>query len=376
MASEHTPQPPDTAPPDPSRHADLASAKPVMIDDAGTIALEEALRTSFKIVKSLMAILVVVFLFSGVFIVQPNEVAVRLHFGRPVGVGMEQLLKPGLHWAFPLPIDEIVRIPVGQSHTLVSRTGWYQITPEEEALGRSPPVMPSLRPGVDGYTLTGDDNIIHVKATLKYRLQTNGVINYSFRFGNVTNLLQNLLDNSLVYASARFSAEAALYKDLNAFRDEVTRRLYRHLEDLSLGVVVESVEVQTIAPVAVKADFDLVLTAQQAADTNINRARIDARSLTNSALAQAAGMINDGLTHSNELVKTVTSDARMFEELLPKYQSNPELFKQRLLAETMQRVLTNAQEKFFVPIRSDGKPREVRLLLGREPLKLKETSPK
>ena len=28
----------------------------------------------------------------------------------------------------------------------------------------------SLRPGVDGYTLTGDGNIIHVRVTLKYRL--------------------------------------------------------------------------------------------------------------------------------------------------------------------------------------------------------------
>jgi membrane protease subunit HflK len=341
-----------------------------MLEDAGALALEEALRTSFQIVKFLMGVLVIIFLFSGVFTVKPNELAVRLHFGRPVGTGSEQLLKPGLHWAFPYPIDEIVRIPVGQSRTLVSKTGWYAVTPEQELSGQPPTPMPFLQAGIDGYTLTGDGNTIHAKATLKYRLDPARAISYTFNYTEATNLIQNLLDNSLIHASAQFTAERALYLDLNKFREQVTERFTRHLEDLQLGIVVEGIEVQTTAPISVKPAFDDVIIAVQAATTNISQAEIYARISTNAAAAEATRMINDGLTHSNELVKTVASDASMFSQLEPHFRSNPQLFKQRLLTETMERVLTNAQEKFFIPARTDGKTRELRLQLSREPLRV------
>ena len=81
------------------------------------MALNEALRSSFHIIRVLMVVLLFIFLFSGIFTVNPNEVAIKLRFGKPVGIGSSQLLRPGLHWAFPYPIDEVVRIPVGQSHT-------------------------------------------------------------------------------------------------------------------------------------------------------------------------------------------------------------------------------------------------------------------
>src|SRR5438874_13427674 len=88
-----------------------------VVDDAGSQALSEALRSSFAIVKVLMIALVVVFFSSGFFTVGPQEKAVILHFGKPGGVGEKALLGPGPHWAFPSPIDEVVRIPIGQVQT-------------------------------------------------------------------------------------------------------------------------------------------------------------------------------------------------------------------------------------------------------------------
>jgi hypothetical protein len=62
--------------------------------------------------------------------------------------------------------------------------------------------------------------------------------------------------------------------------------------------------------------------------------------------------------------------------LLPKYKSNADLFVQQRLVETMSRVLTNVQDKIFLSERADGKARELRLLLNREPPKPKtETNP-
>src|SRR5262249_15806903 len=95
-------------PPDP------AEPPAIMPEGAGSHALSEALRSSFAIVRVVMVLLVIVFFASGVFTVPSQEKAIVLRFGRPVGVGEDQLLGPGLHWSFPYPVDEVVRIPISQ----------------------------------------------------------------------------------------------------------------------------------------------------------------------------------------------------------------------------------------------------------------------
>src|SRR5437867_11984961 len=103
--------------------AQPAPALPEAAEDAGAQALSEALRSSFAILKIIMIGLVVLFLFSGFFTVGTQEKAIILRFGVPVGGGDGQLLSPGPHWAFPPPIDEIVKIPVGQVQSVLSTVG-------------------------------------------------------------------------------------------------------------------------------------------------------------------------------------------------------------------------------------------------------------
>src|SRR3978361_1067067 len=80
--------------------------------DASSQALTEALRSSFAIVRVVMAVLIVVFLLSGFFKVEPNQRAMIRRFGKPYGEGAKALLGPGLHWSFPYPIDEIEKVSV------------------------------------------------------------------------------------------------------------------------------------------------------------------------------------------------------------------------------------------------------------------------
>src|SRR5258706_4188788 len=102
-------------------------------EDAGSTALSEALRSSFFVVKVVMAILVLYFLGSGIFTVPSQQKAIILRFGKPVGTGPDQLLGPGLHWSFPSPIDEVVKISIGELQEVRSTSGWYATTPEAEA---------------------------------------------------------------------------------------------------------------------------------------------------------------------------------------------------------------------------------------------------
>ena len=359
-----SPRPP--GPPEPARGA----------EDAGAQALSEALRSSSTVVKFLIGVLVLAFVSSGVFTVKPNQVAVKLRFGKLVGVGAEQLLKPGLHWKLPYPIHDVVYIPVGESHTVTSTAGWYAQTPEEAATGRKPLPKGMLQAGVDGYTLTGDGNIIHARAIMSYRI--TDPISYSFNFANTTNLLQNILDNALFYASARFNADDALYRNKLAFQEAVQARVSELVEKARVGVAIQPGEVRTDTepPADVSEAFNDVTRAQNQGNIKIQEAEAYARGATNRAVGEASVIVRGGTTASNYLVVTVAADADRFAKLLPRYQANPELFKRRLLAETVERVLTNAQYKLFLPERTDGKQWEVRLQLSKEPEIPKKETPK
>ena len=79
----------------------------------------------------------------------------------------------------------------------------------------------------------------------------------------------------------------------------------------------------------------------------------------------------DPLKVDARLVNDVASQADRFNDVVPKYRANPDLFVQQRLSETLGRVLPNVRDKIFLTEGADGKSKELRLLLNREPPKAK-----
>lgn len=346
---------------------------PLLPDDTGSQALSDALRSSFFIIKFLMFGLVALFFCSGFFTVEPQQKAVILRFGKPVGDGAKALLGPGFHWSFPAPIDEVVKIPVGQIQSVSSSVGWYMTTPELEAAKSEPPPNPSLNPALDSYVLTGDANIIHARATLRYRI-SDPLQNY-FDFANASNLVQNALNNALFFAAAQFTVDNALTRDVTGFRERVRARATQLIEQQQLGVTIEQSDVQVIPPRQLKDKFNAVLEAGVKRDKALNEARSYENEVLSKARGEAASRTNAGETERTRLVEFVAAEARKFSDLLPEYRKDPELFFRLRQTETLARVMAGAQEKIFMAARPDGKPRELRITIGREPEKRKLPEP-
>ena len=338
---------------------DLASET----QDAGSQALAEALRSSFAIVKIVMLLMVVAFFASGFFTVGSSEKAVILRFGKPVGVGESRLLGAGLHWSFPYPIDEVVKIPITEQQVVRSTIGMFFTTPEQELSGEELFAGPSLNPAIDGYVLTGDQNIVHSLATLRYHVRDP--FGYTFNFVSASNLVQNAVNNALLYTAARFNVDDILLYHRNEFTEAVQQRVEQLAEQEQLGIVVDQCNVDSQPPRQLKAVFDQVGITRN----NRNKALIDANSYTNQVLsqadAQAATMIQQATLTGANYVTNVLAEAKVFTGLLPVYQSNPHLFTQQQTVMAMAQVLTNA-EKWIQPTSDNGKSTEVRLQLNRE----------
>jgi membrane protease subunit HflK len=335
--------------------------------DAGSQALAEALRSSFAIVKFLMVVLVLVFLGSGFFIVGPQERAIILRFGKPIEQGEKALLGPGLHYSLPYPIDEVKKVSITGIQQSQSSIGWYAITPAQELSGTEPPVMPTLNPAIDGYLITSDNNIVHSRATLTYRI--NDPIQFVFGFVNSPNAVQAALDNALVYEAAHYKVDDVLTRDVIGFNEAVQRRATELIQQRNLGIVVEQCVVKSIAPRQVKDAFASVIKAEINRNTTLTAALNRQNEITNKANADAQSLINLAQSERALLVNDVSAQARRFEELLPQYKDHPSLFVQQRLTDALGRALTNVQDKIFISEGTAGNPKETRFLFNREPAK-------
>lgn len=344
-------------PPSPPAHPN-----PAVLEDAGSRALSDALRSSFIIVKFVMVILVLVFFASGIFTVPSQERAMILRFGKPVGLGEDQILGPGLHWSFPYPIDEVVRLPIGEVQTVTSTAGWYQTTPEAEASGMEPPPGGTLNPAVDGYTLTADGNIVHVRATIRYRI--TDPVKYVFNFVNASNVVKNIVDSSLFYASAMYPVDAAVRGGAD-FKETILKRVRDEVHERDLGIAIEDGDLRTIPPRQVAQAFLRVSEVEQERRKARDEAQSYANRILSTAEGEAAAIVNRGKTEATQLLQRVAAEANYFKDQLPYYEENPQLFRSRLRAEAMGRILTNAQDNvFFVDPKKES---QLRLQLNKAP---------
>jgi modulator of FtsH protease HflK len=321
--------------------------------DSGSQALSEALQSSFGVVKIVMVALVIVFLASGFFKVGPNEQAIILRLGKPVGEGQKALLGPGAHWSWPYPIDDHIKVSVRSVQQVISTAGWYATTPEQELAGTEPPPMPSLNPAVDGYALTADENIVHTRATLTYRI--SDPIRFVFNFVDASNAVQNALDDALLDAAAHFKVDDVLTRNIVGFSEAVQKRVTQLVEAQDLGIVVDQCTVKSIPPrqQQVKDAFASVSRAEFTRSKVLDEARSYQNQVLSKASADAESLVKLAQTERDRKVKDVAALASQFQALLPQYERNPSLFVQQRLNDTLGRVLTNVQDKIMLPPNSE-----------------------
>jgi membrane protease subunit HflK len=324
---------------------------------------------------------VLAFFSSGFFTVGPQEKAVILRFGKPLGEGENILLNAGLHWSFPYPIDQVVKIPILEQQIVRSTVGWYFTTLASDGqdlsdiTGAEMPAGATLNPAIDGYVLTADRNILHTRATLRYHIDDPmravfgfaGDTNFTYNLAGVSNVLQNALNNALLFTAAKFNVDDILLNRVDEFKDAVKLRVTDLADQEQLGVVIEQCDVDSRPPRQLQNVFDQVTDAR----VNRDKALLDAHSYenktTNAAGAQAVSIIDVAESDRTNYVASITAEAKRFSDLLPGFETNRNLFAQMTLVQTMGQVLTNVQDKWFLPERADGKTREVRLMLNREP---------
>jgi membrane protease subunit HflK len=268
----------------------------------------------------------------------------------------------GLHLVWPYPIEETQAVDLRRSKQVESDSFMFKQSGDVNAR-----ISPVLKPGVDGFLLTGDRNIIHAKCLLTYYVDSSNrdsIMNYFiYNAPDQQKILKAILDNAVIKAASMTSAEDILFKT-DKFRGQLAKILRKELKEASLGVTFESkdISIKATSPRQTKSAFDAMSQASQQQDTMKSKAEAFRISAEKQARGEADSIISTARSEQIRKVAAAKSDASTFTQRLKQYRKTPDLISRTIYEETMFRIFQNVDEKFV--IRQDSKG-QIRLLISR-----------
>lgn len=291
--------------------------------DPANQSLSDALRVSFKILKFIMLVVLVFFLASGVFLVeQSEEEVVLLQFGVAHGP-----YKEGVHWGWPYPVGEVIRVPMG-TRTLNVDDFWMKVSSQDK--GKPPSQLTAreqgLDPAVDGSVITGDRSIMHIGLEVNYAIRDSlKFVRNVRRLEEETNkthgehVIRTAVANATVANVAR-ATEAELMRSPGALVENIRQTAQKTLDRLETGIQLNVkggiVADQRYWPLQVK---DAVLNVQKAENTQ-NELIQQARKGMQEKLQQAAGpaweKLRDEIRALERAAGGHVAEARSVEEIL------------------------------------------------------------
>jgi len=288
---------------------------------------------NFKIIPLLVAALAL-WLFTGVYMVGPDEVGVVRTFGEYTRVAQS-----GLNYHFPYPIEqvntpavtEVKRIEIG-FRTL--RNGQYR-TVEKESL-----------------MLTGDENIVDAEMIVQYKIKDP--VAYLFKIVEPELTVREAAEASLRTVVGRNKIDETLTTGKFQIQEGTKTQLQLILDKYESGIHVVAVQLQDVSPPKeVIGAFKDVASAKEDKNRMVNQAEGYRNDIIPKARGEAEAMIRDAEGFRESRIKRSEGDAAKFTTILKEYRKAKSITQKRLYLETMERVLPGI-EKIIVPDKDSG----------------------
>ncbi len=346
--------------------------------DVAHQSLSDALRASFRILKGIMLVLVLLYLFSSVRKVDVHEQALLLRLGSL----LPRVYDSQVVWAYPFPIDEIVLLPTKQSNELAVDSHTFERHADEKGkpLSFISRGMEGLNPAIDGALLTADTGLVHAQWKVTYKF--DDIRSYlsqvmSKEIEAAEHLIRTLVETVGVHVAAEHTAEQMIRTRVEDVQNALKNRVNERLAELQSGIVVIRVEMfEPTPPIPVRDAFDGTQKAENAKQKKIQDAQQErTRMLSEAAGAaypalirlldtvegsapddpaaaalrktvdtmlerdvegEAGRLIKDAGAYLSVVESRMQGDLELYRTLLPEFERNPALLVGRLWEQTRQ----------------------------------------
>jgi membrane protease subunit HflK len=271
-----------------------------------------------------VAVVVLIWLGTGFFIVQEGQQAVITQFGR-----YKATVGAGFNWRLPYPIQRHETIYVSQIRSV--------------DIGRDSVVKATgLK---DSAMLTMDENIIELKFAVQYRLKDARA--YLFESKKPDDAVVQAAESAAREVVGKMKMDSALAEERDQIATRIRSLMQTILDRYNIGVEVVGVNLQqggVRPPEQVQAAFDDVLKAGQERERAKNEAQAYANDVIPRAVGAASRLTQEAEGYRSKIVATAQGDAQRFKSLLTEYQRAPQVTRDRLYIDTMQQVYSNVNK--------------------------------
>jgi modulator of FtsH protease HflK len=275
---------------------------------------------------------VVIWGFSGFFRVDPDELGVVLRFGKYVRDG-----KPGLNYHLPYPIETVLtpkitrvnRIDIGMRYLDDPRRGGTTIrdVPEESLM------------------LTGDENIVDVDFTVLWLVKAGGTGDFLFNIQQPEGTVKAVAESAMREVVGRSDSRDITTIARQSVEAAVQELMQKVLDNYGSGIQVTQVQLQKVDPPSQVIDS---LRDVQAARIDQERAQNEAQTYANRVVPEARGraakVTQDAEAYREQTVAEAKGQSSRFLQVYEEYKKAPEVTRQRMYLETMERLFGGTEK--------------------------------
>ena len=270
----------------------------------------------------LVALVVVIWLASGFYIVDEGRRGVVTRFGK-----YTETTLPGPRWHLPFPIEAVELVDFSQVKTI--EVG-YRNTPKNKI-------------DKEAVMLTDDENIIDIQFAVQYNLKS--AEDYVFNNRRPDQIVAYVAESAIREVVGKAKMDFALYEGREQIAKQTEQLMQQNLDRYGTGVFVQKVTLQNVQPPdKVQAAFDDAVKAGQDRERLKNEGQAYANDVVPRARGMAARLIEEANGYASEVVQRAQGDAERFDKVLVEYQKAPGVTRERLYLDMMQAVLGNSSK--------------------------------
>jgi membrane protease subunit HflK len=280
-----------------------------------------------------IGIILIIFLVSSVFTVNPEEVGVIRRFGK-----YTRVVSPGLNFKIPFGIETVKKVPVERQ--LKEEFGFRTKTADV----RTEYVARAFQQ--ESLMLTGDLNAGEVEWIVQFRI--SDPYKFLFKVRNAISTFRDMNEALMREVVGDRSVSEVLTIGRVEIANTVTTKLQELCDQYETGIKVDQVVLQDVNPPdPVKPAFNEVNEAQQEREKLINQARSEYNKVIPKARGDALRIIEEARGYAVERVNQARGEAARFNSILKEYLRAPEVTRQRIYLETMNDVLPRVGRKLI-----------------------------
>ncbi len=270
----------------------------------------------------LVALIVVIWLASGFYIVDEGRRGVVTRFGK-----YTETTQPGPRWHLPFPVEGVELVDFSQVKTI--EVG-YRNTPKNKI-------------DKEAVMLTDDENIIDIQFAVQYNLKS--AEDYVFNNRRPDQIVAYVAESAIREVVGKSKMDFTLYEGREQIAKQTEQLMQQNLDRYGTGVFVQKVTLQNVQPPdKVQAAFDDAVKAGQDRERLKNEGQAYANDVVPRARGNAARLMEEANGYRTEVEQRAQGDAERFNRILVEYQKAPAVTRDRLYLDMMQTVLGNASK--------------------------------